>query len=78
MLLKKNIIVVTGGNGRFAKSLKKVKSKYKFIYPSKEKLNICNINSIKTYLKTMTLLIFRKHISRIPDHLGLRGVVNQL
>ena len=53
MLLKKNIIVVTGGNGRFAKSLKKVKSKYKFIYPSKEKLNICNINSIKTYLKTI-------------------------
>jgi len=51
MFLKKNIIVVTGGNGRFAKSLKKVKSKYKFIYPPKKKLNICSRSSIKTYLK---------------------------
>ena len=51
MSFKKNIIVVTGGGGRFAKSLKKIKSKYKFVYPSKKKLNISNINSIKNYLK---------------------------
>ena len=44
-------IVVTGGTGRFAQSLKKIKSKYKFIYPSKEKLNITNIKSIEKYLK---------------------------
>ena len=41
-MIKKNKIVVTGGTGRFAESLKKTKSKYKFIYPSKSKLNITN------------------------------------
>ena len=48
---KKNIIVVTGGSGRFAQSLKKTKSKYKFIYPSKNLLNITNLHSIKKFLK---------------------------
>ena len=48
---KKNIIVVTGGSGRFAQSLKKNKRKYKFIYPSKNLLNITNLNSIKKFLK---------------------------
>ena len=48
---KKNIIVVTGGSGRFAQSLKKTESKYKFIYPSKNLLNITNLNSIKKFLK---------------------------
>ena len=32
---KNNIVVVTGGTGRFAESLKKIKSKFKFIYPRK-------------------------------------------
>jgi len=48
---KKNIIVVTGGSGRFAQSLKKTKCKYKFIYPSKNLLNISNLYSIKKFLK---------------------------
>ena len=48
---EENIIVVTGGGGRFAQSLKKTKSKYKFIYPSKNLLNITNLNSIKKILK---------------------------
>ena len=48
---KKNIIVVTGGSGRFAQSLKKTKSKYKFIYPSKNLLNISNLYSIKKFLQ---------------------------
>ena len=48
---KKNIIVATGGSGRFAQSLKKTKSKYKFIYPSKNLLNITNLNSMKKFLK---------------------------
>ena len=47
----KNKIAVTGGSGRFAQSLKKTKSKYKFIYPSKNFLNITNLNSIKKFLK---------------------------
>ena len=48
---KKNIIVVTGGSGRFAQSLKKTKCKYKFIYPSKNLLNISNLHSIKKFLQ---------------------------
>ena len=48
---KKNIIVVTGGTGRFAESLKKIKSNYKFIYPNKKELNITDLNSIKQFLK---------------------------
>ena len=50
-MLNKNKIVVTGGSGRFAQSLIKVKSKYKFIYPKKSQLNIVNLNSIRMYLK---------------------------
>ena len=50
-MLYKNKIVVTGGTGRFAQSLKKIKSKYNFIYPSQKILNINRLNSIKRYLK---------------------------
>ncbi len=50
-MTSKNKIVVTGGSGRFAQSLKKINSKYKFIYPSKRTLNITNQNSIKSFLK---------------------------
>ena len=50
-MISKNKIVVTGGTGRFAQSLKKIKCKYKFIYPSKNSLNIINLNSIKQFLK---------------------------
>ena len=51
MVSKKTKIVVTGGTGRFAKSLKKIKSKYNFIYPEKKKMNIIDTKSIKNYLK---------------------------
>ena len=47
----KNKILVTEGNGRFAQSLKTIKCKYKFIYPTKQNLDITNIQSIKNYLK---------------------------
>ena len=50
-MIKNNTIVVTGGSGRFAQSLKKIKSKYNFIYPNKKKLNITNTNSIFKFLK---------------------------
>ena len=50
MFFKKKI-VVTGGSGRFAQSLKKIKSKYKFIYPKKKSLNITKPKSIKNFLK---------------------------
>ena len=49
-MINNNKIVVTGGSGRFAQSLKKIISKYKFIYPKKTQLNINNSNSIRRYL----------------------------
>ena len=51
MLLHKNRIVVTGGTGRFASALKRVKTKYSVLYPSKSSLNILKENSIINYLK---------------------------
>ena len=50
-MINKNKIVVTGGSGRFAQSLKETKCKYKFIYPKKKELDITNLNSISKYLK---------------------------
>ena len=50
-MINKNNIVVTGGSGRFAESLKKIRSKYRFIYPDKTQLNITNLNSIRKYLR---------------------------
>ena len=57
-MTNKKKIVVTGGNGRFAKSLKKVKCKYKFVYPSKKNLNILNIISIRKFLKKINHKLF--------------------
>ena len=46
-MINRNKIVVTGGNGRFALSLKKIRSNYKFIYTTKKHLDITNLKSIK-------------------------------
>tara|TARA_B100000029_G_C17240122_1_gene838698 strand:+ start:30 stop:746 length:717 start_codon:yes stop_codon:yes gene_type:complete len=51
MYLNKKKIVVTGGTGRFAYELKKIKNKYKVLYPRKSVLDILNIKKIKNYLK---------------------------
>ena len=50
-MISKNKIVVTGGSGRFAQSLRNIKSKYKFTYPEKKSLDITNLKSIKKFLK---------------------------
>ena len=50
-MISKNKIVVTGGSGRFAQSLRNIKSKYKFSYPEKKFLDITNLKSIKKFLK---------------------------
>ena len=44
-------IVVTGGSGRFSQSLKKIKNKCLFLYPSKIQLDITKTKSIRKYLK---------------------------
>ena len=47
----KRKIVVTGGTGRFAQILKKIKSNYIMLYPTKNELDIRNYNKIKSYIK---------------------------
>ena len=44
-------ILVTGGDGRFADELKKVKTKFQFLYLNKKKLNICSYISIIRAIK---------------------------
>ena len=44
-------ILVTGGDGRFATELKKIKTKFKFIYTKKNQLDISNYNSIVRAIK---------------------------
>ena len=46
-------ILVTGGDGRFATELKKIKTKYNFIYISKKQLNILSLNSIRKNIKRL-------------------------
>ena len=52
MFLYKNRIVITGGTGRFAKELLKVKNRYKLFFPKKNELDILQINSITRFLKS--------------------------
>tara|TARA_Y100000590_G_scaffold175506_1_gene200528 strand:- start:1292 stop:2011 length:720 start_codon:yes stop_codon:yes gene_type:complete len=51
MLLYKNKIVVTGGSGRFGSELKKIKNKYKLLFPKKNQLDILNLKTIIKYLR---------------------------
>ena len=51
MKLKYKKIVVTGGNGRFAKILKDTNPGKNYYFPAKKKLNILKIRSIEKYLK---------------------------
>tara|TARA_B100001250_G_C19797860_1_gene789639 strand:+ start:1086 stop:1784 length:699 start_codon:yes stop_codon:yes gene_type:complete len=44
-------VLVTGGDGRFAQNLKKIKSSYAFVYKNKRELNILSIKSIKKNIK---------------------------
>jgi len=44
-------ILVTGGDGRFASELKKIKTNLKFIYLNKQELNILDFNSIIKIIK---------------------------
>ena len=45
-------IVVSGSDGRFAQELKKVKSKYNFIFRNKKQLDILSLKSINRNIKT--------------------------
>ena len=88
MSLYKNKIVITGGSGRFGSELKKIKNKYKLLFPNKHKLNILNLENIKKYLKlqkpyylihlaglSRPMEIHEKHIDRSID-LNIIGTAN--
>lgn len=47
----KKKIIITGGTGRFAQSLKKYRNNYDIFYPSKKEFNILKTTSIENYLK---------------------------
>ena len=51
MFLYKTRIVITGGTGRFAPELRKIKNKYRLFFPLKKDLNILKVKSINNYLK---------------------------
>ena len=44
-------ILITGGTGRFASTLKKQKTKNKLFFPNKKELDITKFKSIKSYIK---------------------------
>ena len=44
-------ILVSGGNGRFSHEIKKIKSKYKFLFRNRKELNILSIKSIEKNFK---------------------------
>ena len=50
-MLKK--IIVTGSDGRFAQELKKIQSKYNFIFTNKKKLNVLSLKSINKNFKNL-------------------------
>ena len=61
-MINKNKIVVTGGNGRFAQSLKKIRSKYKFVFPTKKHLDITNLKSIRKFFPNLKNVTFKSDI----------------
>ena len=44
-------IIITGGSGRFGKILKKYKTKHKLFFPTKNQLNILNLEKSKKYIE---------------------------
>jgi len=49
--LNKKKIIITGGDGRFAKVLKNAHLKLNFLFPTKNQLDITKISSIQKYIK---------------------------
>ena len=74
-------ILVTGGNGRFATELKKIKTKYNFVYINKKQLNVLKessiLKSINKYKPQAIMHLaalsrpMNVHIKRISDSINL-------
>ncbi len=84
----KKKIVITGGEGRFAITLKNSKTNLNIFFPSKKKLNILSLRSIENYLKKIKpkyvlhaaalsrpMKIHNKNISKSID-LNIIGTAN--
>ena len=64
--MKKKVIVVTGGSGRFGKVLRKTNNQNKLYFPSKNQLDILNEKKITNYLNKIKpdILIHLAGLSR--------------
>ena len=62
-------ILITGGTGRFALTLKNQKTIHKLFFPNKKKLNITNLNTIRKCIKIYKpdILIHLAGLSRPMD-----------
>ena len=62
----KKKVVFTGGNGRFAEAIKKIKNPYKIFYPNKKELNILSEKTIENYLRKIRpkILVHMAGLSR--------------
>ena len=77
-------ILVTGGNGRFATELKKIKTKYKFVYLNKKQLDVLKESSVLKAInkhKPQAILHLAAlsrpmniHIKKISDSINLNIV----
>ncbi len=69
--MKKNTIriVFTGGSGRFGSVLKKIRTKYKVYFPSRNQLDIANFKRTENYIKKIKpkYLIHAAALSRPMD-----------
>ena len=55
--MRQKKIIMTGGNGRFAKIFRKIKNKEKIFYPSRKFLDLKNLSSIEKYVKKINPII---------------------
>ena len=72
-------IIVTGGSGRFGNYLKKVKSKHKFFFPTKNQLDILKLTSIRNYINKVKpdILIHLAGLSR-PMSLHEKNIIKSI
>ena len=72
-------IVFTGGNGRFGNVLKKIKTKYKVYFPSRNQLDITNFKKAKNYIKKIKpkFLIHAAALSR-PMEIHDKNIIKSI
>ena len=72
-------IVFTGGNGRFGSVLKKIKTKYKVYFPSRNQLDITNFKKAENYIKKIKpkFLIHAAALSR-PMEIHDKNIIKSI